>query len=89
MEAAAWGAAGDYPDPHVAAIRTQREHARLDGRKGVPLDPAALAGYDAALIATDHGAVDYGALVAGSRLVVDTRNATREVRGGREKIVRA
>ena len=85
----AMGAAVDYHDPHVAEIRTQREHARLDGRKGVPLDPAALAGYDAALIATDHGAVDYGALVAGSRLVVDTRNATREVRGGREKIVRA
>ena len=34
-----------------------------------------MATYDAVLIATDHDAVDYHALVAAAQLVVDTRNA--------------
>ena len=41
------------------------------------------------LIATDHTAYDYDFIVANSRLVVDTRNATKVVTTGREKIVRA
>jgi UDP-N-acetyl-D-glucosamine dehydrogenase len=41
------------------------------------------------LIATDHSAYDYGFIVANSRIVVDTRNATRLIKMGREKIVRA
>jgi UDP-N-acetyl-D-glucosamine dehydrogenase len=48
-----------------------------------------LASFQAALIVTDHDGVDYAALVAGVPLVVDTRNATRHVRAGRERIVMA
>jgi UDP-N-acetyl-D-glucosamine dehydrogenase len=48
----------------------------------------ALASYDAVLIATDHSSYDYEAIVRHSRLVVDTRNATRQVKEHREKIVR-
>jgi UDP-N-acetyl-D-glucosamine dehydrogenase len=44
---------------------------------------------DAALIITDHSVVDYGLVVSNVPLVVDTRNATRGVLRGREKIVRA
>jgi UDP-N-acetyl-D-glucosamine dehydrogenase len=40
----------------------------------VAWDEAAIASYDAVLIATDHDAVDYAALVASARLVIDTRN---------------
>jgi UDP-N-acetyl-D-glucosamine dehydrogenase len=39
------------------------------------------------LIATDHSSYDYEMIVDKSRLVVDTRNATRRVVGSREKIV--
>ncbi len=85
----AMGAAVDFHDPHVAEIRTQREHARLDGRRGAAFDQATISAYDAALIATDHAAVDYGALVEWSRLVIDTRNATRGITTGVEKVVRA
>jgi UDP-N-acetyl-D-glucosamine dehydrogenase len=41
------------------------------------------------LIATDHTAYDYDWIVAHSSLVVDTRNATKAVTAGREKIVKA
>ena len=82
------GAQVDFHDPHIAEIHTQREHARLDGRRRVGFDQAIVSAYDAALIATDHSAIDYGDLVEWSQVVVDTRNATRGV-AAREKIVRA
>ena len=54
-----------------------------------PLEPAYLAAQDCVLIATDHSAYDYDFVVWHSRLVIDTRNATRAVREGREKIRKA
>jgi len=44
---------------------------------------------DAVIIATDHSAFDYQNIVAHSSLVIDTRNATRSVRGEGGKVVRA
>jgi UDP-N-acetyl-D-glucosamine dehydrogenase len=69
------GASADYHDPHVPVIPPTREHASLAGRASVALSPETVAGYDAVLIATDHEAVDYKALAAAARLVIDTRNA--------------
>jgi UDP-N-acetyl-D-glucosamine dehydrogenase len=84
------GAEVDYYDPHVAEIPPTREHPRLAGRRSIAWSPAALAGFDAALILTDHAAVDYAALARHSRLVVDTRNATHAVTGpDRDKIVKS
>lgn len=45
------------------------------GRPSVAWSDKAPAGYDAAVICTDHDAVDYTALVAAVPLIVDTRNA--------------
>jgi UDP-N-acetyl-D-glucosamine dehydrogenase len=44
---------------------------------------------DCVLIVTDHSAYDWAWVVEHSPLVVDTRNATRGVTKGRERIVRA
>jgi UDP-N-acetyl-D-glucosamine dehydrogenase len=55
----------------------------------VPLERDALSGYDLALIVTDHDGIDWSALVASSRIVVDTRNATRNVAESRDRIVKA
>ena len=41
------------------------------------------------MIVTDHDSVDYGTLVGAIDLVIDTRNATRNVKNGRERIVMA
>ena len=53
----------------------------------VDLNPATLASYDCAIIATDHSSYDYDAIVESSQLVVDTRNVTRRIVRNRGKIV--
>ncbi|MGV2339506.1 MAG UNVERIFIED_CONTAM: hypothetical protein LVR18_37725 [Planctomycetaceae bacterium] len=44
-----------------------------------PLTPEFLAAQDCVLISTDHSAFDYAFIAQHSRLIVDTRNATRNV----------
>ena len=83
------GAKVGYADPYVPVIAATRKHPRIAGRRSVPLEPATVATFDAVLIVTDHDAVDYDALLAAARLVVDTRNATRNVREHRDKLVLA
>jgi len=83
------GASADYHDPHVPVIRPTREHAALAGRRSVSITPEALGAYDAVLIATDHDAIDYAALVAASTLVIDTRNACARAGVSSSKIVKA
>jgi len=76
-----------YHDPYVPQLRPSR---RYDFRlSSVELTPQELAAADAVLIITDHSGVDYARVVEHSRLVVDTRNATRNVAAGSDKIVRA
>jgi UDP-N-acetyl-D-glucosamine dehydrogenase len=70
------GAIVEFHDPFIPVIPVLREHAALAGRKSVPLTKAQLSTYDAVLIATEHSTVDYDFIVANSKLVVDTRNAT-------------
>jgi UDP-N-acetyl-D-glucosamine dehydrogenase len=84
------GAHVRYYDPWIPEIPPTREHASLTGRKSVGWDLAAFAkDYDVAMIVTDHDKVDYAGLVNMLPLVVDTRNATRGISGGRERIVLA
>ena len=82
------GATVDYIDPHVPEIPPMRAYPGYRARKAA--DAAALAPgrYDAVLIATDHDAVDYPALLALDCPVIDTRNATAHVKVGRSKIVK-
>jgi UDP-N-acetyl-D-glucosamine dehydrogenase len=69
------GATVSYIDPHVPEIPAMREYPGFRGRTAA--DPAALrpGEVDAVLIATDHDAVDYAALLALGCPVIDTRNA--------------
>jgi UDP-N-acetyl-D-glucosamine dehydrogenase len=83
------GAAADYHDPLIPTIGPSRRHGLLAGRQSIPLTVEALAGYDAVLIVTDHDGIDWGILVDASKLVVDTRNATRNVARNRDRIVKA
>jgi UDP-N-acetyl-D-glucosamine dehydrogenase len=85
----AQGARVDYYDPHVPVIPLTRAHPEFRGERSITFTVEAVEDYDAALICTDHDAVDYAALVRHSKLVVDTRNATRAVTEGRLKIVSA
>ncbi len=80
------GAHVDYNDPYFPHLHKMRHY---DFQKSsVDLTPAALGAYDAVLISTDHSSYNYEEIVRCARLVVDTRNATRPVKGYDEKIVR-
>ncbi|GMV97391.1 MAG: nucleotide sugar dehydrogenase [Phycisphaerae bacterium] len=81
------GAKVDYNDPHVPSTHKQREHDLK--MKSVPLTPAALKGYDCVLISTDHSDYDYRMIVKNAKLVVDTRNATANVKGPKKNVVKA
>ena len=83
------GAAVSYNDPHIPDLPRMRHWPHLDPMTSQPLTPEYLAAQDCVLIATDHTAYDYAFIVRHSRLVIDTRNATKTVAAGREKIVRA
>ena len=83
------GAAVSYNDPHIPSLPRMRHWPHLDPMMSQPLTAEYLAEQDCVLIATDHTAYDYAFIVKHSRLVIDTRNATRPVTAGREKIVRA
>ena len=84
------GARVDYYDPFVPQLAQTRAHPRLAGRACVEWHLDNFCGrYDAALICTDHEGVDYAGLVGAIDLVIDTRNATKDVTAGRGRIVLA
>jgi UDP-N-acetyl-D-glucosamine dehydrogenase len=81
------GAVVNYHDPFIPALPAMRHHAiRLANR---PLTAEFLRDQDAVLIVTDHDDVDYEFVVANSRLVVDTRNATAGLASPDCQIVKA
>lgn len=82
------GAELSYNDPHVPRLPKMRHHDVPD-LESQPLSAEFLSSQDCVLIATDHSAYDYDFIVQHARLVIDTRNATRKVRDGREKIRKA
>jgi len=76
-----------YHDPYVPHLKSGR---RYDfGLSSIALTAESISAADAVLIATDHSTIDYDFVVRHARLVVDSRNATRNVASGREKIVMA
>src|SRR5207248_7051164 len=82
------GSSVTYNDPHIPALPTMRRWPHLH-MTSQPLTADYLSTQDCVLIATDHSAYDYRWIVQHASLVVDTRNATREVAVGRDTIVRA
>jgi UDP-N-acetyl-D-glucosamine dehydrogenase len=82
------GAELSYNDPHIPRLPPKRAYPdwKLESRE---LTPEFLASQDCVVIVTDHSAYDYEHIVRHARLIVDTRNATKGVKAGREKIVRA
>lgn len=75
-----------YNDPHVLSFEGLRHYDFA--MQSVLLTEEKLRQMDAVVIATDHSCYDYPWIVDHSSLVIDTRNATRHVVNGREKIIR-
>ncbi len=82
------GAKVTYSDPHVPRLPPKRDYDFSDW-SSMELTPEFLAAQDAVVIATDHSAYNYDHIVRHAQLVLDTRNATKGVTVGREKIRKA
>ncbi len=82
------GAIVDYNDPHIPVLPRTRRHPalRTESRE---LTENYLGVRDCVVIVTDHTAYRWPWIVEHSRLVVDTRNATRGLVEYRDRIVRA
>lgn len=82
------GAVLSYNDPHIPRLPRMR-HWDVPEMSSSELTPDYLGAQDCVLIATDHSAYDYDFIVRHAPLVLDTRNATKNVTAGREKIRKA
>lgn len=74
------GAKVNYNDPYVPKLALNGHTLSSQELKEDLLRKA-----DCVVIVTDHSSYDYNWIVKNSRLIVDTRNATREVEEGKEK----
>jgi UDP-N-acetyl-D-glucosamine dehydrogenase len=83
------GAVLSYNDPHVPTLPRVRHYPDLPEMDSQELTPAFLGSQDCVLIATDHTAYDFDYIVRHSTFILDTRNATKGVNEGREKIRKA
>ncbi len=77
-----------YHDPHVPVLPKMRQH-ELPRLESQALSQDWLAEQDAVVIVTDHGKVDYQLVVETAKLVVDTRNVTSGISGGKSNVIRA
>jgi len=70
-----------YNDPYVPNVKVNGK-----AYKSVALTAKLLRNVDIVLITTDHSDYDYDMIVKNAKCIIDTRNATKNVRNGREKI---
>jgi len=82
------GVGVSYNDPYIPQLPKMRNRDVPD-LKSTELTADFLADQDAVLIVTNHSDYDYQFIVEHSQLVVDTRNATKNIKKGGEKIRKA
>jgi UDP-N-acetyl-D-glucosamine dehydrogenase len=85
---AARGAHLSYSDPFIPRLPKMR-HFDVAEMASSELTKEYLSAQDCVLIVTDHSSYDYEFIAAHSRLIVDTRNALRAVKGANATIVGA
>ena len=82
------GALLSYNDPYIPVLPKMRNY-RVPSLESEAITVEYLSSLDCLLVATNHSSYDWDFIVEHAPLIVDTRNATRDVTAGREKIHRA
>lgn len=72
-----------YHDPYIPAVDVHGTMMKSQGS----LTPAMLKKYDIIVITTDHTCFDYSMIVKNAKVVIDTRNATKKIRGSKKNVV--
>ncbi|AFM43292.1 nucleotide sugar dehydrogenase [Desulfosporosinus acidiphilus SJ4] len=80
------GANITYHDPYISVI--EPHGGSTMHMESVPLTDEVLTEADGVLILTDHSTIDYARVVEKAKLVVDTRNATKDVLENRDRIAK-
>jgi UDP-N-acetyl-D-glucosamine dehydrogenase len=81
------GAKVSYNDPWIPKLKPTR---KFDfAKESIPTTPEVLQSMDVVIIVTDHSCYDYEQILKDSKLVIDTRGATRGIVNGSEKILQA
>jgi len=75
-----------YHDPYVPRFRLLGRHDRY--MHSLSLTEKEIARADCVLIITDHSSIDYQWVADHARLILDTRNATKNVKGEKDKIIK-
>ncbi len=71
-----------YNDPFVQKVKVNQHEF-----ESVKLTKELLSGVDCVLITTDHSSYDYNFIVKHAKRIIDSRNATKNIKSGKEKIV--
>ncbi|HSG41782.1 MAG TPA: nucleotide sugar dehydrogenase [Anaerolineales bacterium] len=79
------GANVEYHDPYIPHIHHETDGWQMDSVKDVD---KSVKEADAVVIITNHKEYDYDSIVNSAQFLFDTRNATRKVAEGQEKVVR-
>jgi UDP-N-acetyl-D-glucosamine dehydrogenase len=77
------GARLSYNDPFVPSLRING-----NALQSLEVTSAVIASQDCVIILTDHDAYDFRKIVAASRLVVDTRNVTKDLVEFKDRIIK-
>ncbi len=72
-----------YFDPFIPSVDVHGK--RLTSLKS--LTPAYIKKHDVVVITTDHSSFDINLIVKNAKVVIDTRNATKDVRGSKKNVV--
>ncbi len=77
------GAVLSYNDPFVPTVR-------IGGQvlESSPLSAAAIQSQDCVVILTDHSAYDFKSILESAKLVIDTRNATKDLAEFKDRIIK-
>lgn len=77
------GALLSYNDPFVPTLKLGKTVLR-----SVELSPENIGAQDCLVLLTDHSDYDFNHITAAAKLIVDTRNATRDVLGSKDRIIK-
>jgi UDP-N-acetyl-D-glucosamine dehydrogenase len=82
------GAVVDYNDPYIPVLPPTRRYSHLR-TSSQELTAGYLRTRDCVLIVTDHSTYDWAWIAQHASLIIDTRNATKDVTAPRATIIRA
>jgi UDP-N-acetyl-D-glucosamine dehydrogenase len=77
------GAILSYNDPLVPTVHLGRRTL-----KSIGTSPAQIAEHDCVIILTDHSSYDIREIVESAKLVIDTRNATKDLHAFKDRIIK-